>query len=104
MAVVVTPLALEFHITGGVNGSVNINPFFSLGGQMARKISDDTFENLFDPISSLEARNGRTEYRWIVCLNTGTDSIRDPHFYFLPKDENVDIEFSRLAVSAPVTI
>jgi hypothetical protein len=101
---VVTPLAVEFHITGGVNGSVNTNPFFSLGGQMAAKVLDDRFENLFDPVSSLEARNGRTEYRWIVCLNTGNDSIKNPHFYFLPKDENVDIEFSRLNVSAPVNI
>ena len=101
---VVTPLTVEFHITGGVNGSVNTNPFFSLGGQMAAKILDDRFENLFDPVSSLEARDGRTEYRWIVCLNTGSDAIRNPHFYFLPKDENVDIEFSRLSVSAAVTI
>lgn len=103
MAVVV-PLAVQFHITGGVNGSVNQNPFFSLGGQMAATILDDRFENLFDPVSSLEARDGRTEYRWIVCRNTGNDSIKSPHFYFLPKDVNVDIEFSRLAVSAPVEI
>ena len=101
---VVTPLAVEFHITGGVNGNVNTNPFFSLGGQMAAKILDDRFENLFDPVSSLEARDGRTEYRWIVCLNTGSDSIKSPHFYFLPKDENVDIEFSRLSVSAAVEV
>lgn len=103
MAVVV-PLAVAFHITGGVNGSANTNPFFSLGGQMAAAVLNDRFDNLFDPVSGLEARDGRTEYRWIVCRNTGNDSIKSPHFYFLPKDENIDIEFSKFAVSAPVTI
>jgi hypothetical protein len=100
----VTPLAIEFRITGGINGQTNTNPFQSLGGQMAARVIDDKLDNLFDPTSGLEARNGTTEYRWIVCWNTGTDPIKNPHFYFLPKDPNVDIEISRLAVSAPVGI
>ena len=101
---VVTPTAIEFHITGGVNGVTNTNPFLSLGGQMAAKILDDKLDNLFDPVSSSERFNGKTEYRWIVCWNTGNEPFKSPHFYFLPKDENVDIEISRLSVSAPVDI
>ena len=99
----VTPI-MEFHLTGGRIGAANTNPFESLGGQMAAKILDDKMENLFDPVSSTQQKSGITEYRWIVLLNTGTDPIINPHFYFLPKDENIDIELSRLAQSAPVSI
>lgn len=95
---------IKFHLTGGIAGSINTNPFLSLGGQMAVEILSDKLENLFDPVSSSEQNNGRTEYRWIVMNNLGQDSIVSPHFYFLPKDPYIDIEFSRLAVSAPVTI
>lgn len=101
---VVSPTALEFHLTGGINGQTNTNPFLSLGGQMAAKVLDDKLDNLFDPISSFEQSIGRTEYRWIVLLNNGTEPLKSPHFYFLPKDENVDIEISRLDVSVPVDI
>lgn len=104
MAAVVSPTQLEWHITGGITGTSNNNPFNSLGGQMAVKILDDKLDNLWDPVSFQEQTNGTEEYRWIVLLNTGNDPFKNPHFYFLPKDPNVDIEFSRLAVSAPVKI
>lgn len=95
---------LEWHITGGVKGSTNTNPFESLGGAMAVKIIDDKLDNLWDPASSLQARDGSEEYRWIVLWNTANEPFKNPHFYFLPKDPNIDIEFSRLSVSAPVKI
>jgi hypothetical protein len=101
---VVNPIAVEFRLTGGINGVTNTNPFLSLGGQMATKVLDDKIDNLFDPVSGLEAVQGTVEYRWIVCWNTSNEPIKQPRFYFLPKDPNVDIEISRLAVSAPVTI
>ena len=104
MAVVPPATTIEFHITGGINGQTNTNPFLSLGGQMAAKVLDDKLDNLFDPVSSGEQNNGRTEYRWIVCWNRGNEPFKNPHFYFLPKDENVDIEICRLAISAPVDI
>lgn len=104
MAAVVSPAQLEWHLTAGIRGATNTNPFDSLGGQMAAKILDDKLDNLFDPVSSQEQRDGSIEYRWVVLLNTGGDTFKNPHFYFLPKDPNVDIEFSRLAVSAPVSI
>lgn len=104
MAAVVSPAQLEWHLTAGIRGASNTNPFDSLGGQMAAQILDDKLDNLFDPVSSQEQKNGSIEYRWIVLQNKGTDSFKNPHFYFLPKDPNIGIEFSRLSVSAPVTI
>lgn len=101
---VVSPVQLEWHLTGGVTGSANTNPFLSLGGAMAAKIIDDKLDNLWDPASSQEQRDGSEEYRWIVLWNTSNEPFKNPHFYFLPKDPNVDIEFSRLSVSAPVKI
>ena len=103
MAVVV-PSALEFHITGGINGTTNTNPFMSLGGQMAALIQDNKLDNLFDPVSSFQQENGSIEYRWIVLFNNSGETIKNPHFYFMPKDPFTDIEFSRLALSAPVSI
>lgn len=103
-AVEVSPAQLEWHLTAGIRGATNTNPFDSLGGQMAAKILDDKLDNLFDPVSSQEQKNGSMEYRWIVLQNKGTDSFKNPHFYFLPKDPNIGIEFSRLAISAPVSI
>lgn len=104
MATVITNPALEFHLTGGINGATNTNPFQSLGGQMAALILDNRLDNLWDPVSTSQQEAGSTEYRWIVLFNNGNEVIKNPRFYFLPKDENVDIEFSRLAVSAPPTI
>lgn len=104
MALVITNPNLEFHITGGIYGQANTNPFTSLGGQMAAVIQNDKMSNLFDPASLLEQTQGRIEYRWIVLWNKGTEQIVKPHFYFMPKDDYVDIEFSRLAVGAPVKI
>lgn len=104
MAAIVSPTVLEWHLTGGSKGVSNNNPFDSTGGQMAVKILDDKLDNLFDPVSFQEQRDGTTEYRWIVLWNTSNDPFKNPHFYFLPKDPNVDIEISRLAVSAPVKI
>jgi predicted DNA-binding ArsR family transcriptional regulator len=103
-AVVISPAQLEWHLTGGIRGATNTNPFDSLGGQMAVKILDDKMDNLFDPVSAQEQKNGSIEHRWIVLQNKGTEPFKNPHFYFLPKDPNVDIEISRLSVSAPVTI
>lgn len=71
---------------------------------MAAMVISDRLDNLFDPASQQEQSQGRTEYRWIVLLNKSTEILRAPHFYFLPKDDYVDIEISRLAVGAPVTI
>ena len=104
MAAVVSPAQLEWHLTAGIRGATNTNPFDSLGGQMAAKILDDKMDNLFDPVSAQEQKNGSMEYRWIVLQNKGTEPFKNPHFYFLPKDPNIDIEFSRLAVSAAVSI
>lgn len=104
MALIIPNPAYEFHLTGGVNGVTNTNPFMSLGGQMAVKIISDKLDNLFDPISTVQQNLGITEYRWIVFLNTSTDTIKSPHFYFSPIDPFIDIEFSRLSLSAPVTI
>jgi hypothetical protein len=104
MALVIPNPAYEFRLTGGVNGQTNTNPFMSLGGQMAVKIISDKLDNLFDPISTNEQNLGRTEYRWIVFFNNSSDTIKNPHFYFSPKDTFIDIEFSRLAQSAPVSI
>jgi hypothetical protein len=104
MALVTPNPLLEFHITGGQLGASNTNPFFSLGGQMAALIANDKLDNLWDPVSSTQQEAGSTEYRWIVLYNKTTQTMKNPHFYFLPKDPNVDIEFSRLAVSAPVSI
>lgn len=103
MALVISP-TIRFHLTGGIVGSTNTNPFLSLGGQMAAQMFNDKLDNLFDPVSTQEQNNGRVEYRWIVCRNIGADPLLNPHFYFLPKDPYIDIEFSRLAVSAPVGI
>lgn len=99
----VTP-QLEWRLTGGITGASNTNPFNSLGGQMAAKILDDKLDNLWDPVSSLQQRDGSEEYRWIILWNTATEPFRNAHFYFLPKDPNVDLEISRLAVSFPVKI
>lgn len=104
MALVIPDPAFEFHLTGGVNGVTNTNPNMSLGGQMAAKIINDKLDNLFDPISTNQQNLGSTEYRWIVFLNTKNESIKAPHFYFSPKDPFIEIEFSRLSVSAPPTI
>lgn len=104
MALIIPNPAYEFRLTGGVNGQTNTNPFMSLGGQMAVKIISDKLDNLFDPISTSQQGLGSTEYRWIVFFNTSNDTIKNPHFYFSPKDSFIDIEFSRLALSAPVTI
>lgn len=104
MALIIPNPSYEFRLTGGVNGQVNTNPFMSLGGQMAIKIISDKLDNLFDPISTVQQTLGSTEYRWIVFFNTSTDTIKNPHFYFSPKDPFIEIEFSRLALSAPVTI
>ena len=107
MAIVVippTPDSVEFHLTGGVNGVANANPNMSLGGQMAVKIIGDKLDNLFDPISTVQQNTGSVEYRWIVLFNNSTETIKAPRFYFMPKDPFIDIEFSRLALSAPVTI
>lgn len=104
MALVIPNPNLEFHITGGIFGAVNTNPFMSLGGQMAALIQNDKLDNLWDPASRAEQVNGRTEYRWIVLWNKGNDILKSPHFYFLPKDDNIEIEISRLAVGAPVGI
>ena len=104
MALVIPNAAYEFRLTGGVNGQTNTNPFMSLGGQMAIKIINDKIDNLFDPISTNQQTAGSTEYRWIVFYNSSNESIKNPHFYFSPKDPYIDIEFSRLALSAPVTI
>lgn len=104
MAVVVNPQTIEFHLTGGITGVTNANPFASLGGQMAVKVLDDKLDNLFDPVSTVQQEEGIIEYRWIVILNTSAETIKNPHLYFMPKDNNIDIEISRLALSAPVTI
>jgi len=104
MALIIPNPAYEFRLTGGVNGQTNTNPFMSLGGQMAIKIISDKLDNLFDPISTNQQANGSTEYRWIVFFNTSSDTIKNPHFYFSPKDPFIEIEFSRLSLSAPVTI
>jgi hypothetical protein len=104
MALVIPNPAYEFHLTGGIIGVTNTNPFMSLGGQMATRILTDKMDNLFDPISTNQQSIGSTEYRWIVFLNTSTETIKSPHFYFSPKDPFIDIEFSRLALSAPVSI
>lgn len=104
MAVVTSP-SLEFHLTGGINGQSNNNPFASLGGIMAlSKIQEGKMDNLWDPVSSGQQIEGLTEYRWIVLWNTGTEPFNNAHFYFMPKDDNVDIEFSRIAMSQPVEI
>lgn len=104
MALIIPNAAYEFHLTGGVNGQTNTNPFMSLGGQMAVKIISDKLDNLFDPLSTSQQSTGSTEYRWIVFLNTSSETVKNPHFYFSPIDPFIDIEFSRLALSAPVTI
>ena len=104
MAVVTPSPSLYFHLTGGVNGSQNNNPYMSLGGVMARAILSDKLDNLFDPISSTQQNEGSIEYRWIILLNNGTEPLKSPHFYFSPKDPYIDIELSRLAVGAAVTI
>lgn len=104
MALVVPNPQLVFHMTGGLIGSANTNPFESLGGQMASQIQNDKLDNLFDPTSSQEQNAGRTEYRWIVLWNKSSDIFKAPHFYFLPKDDYVDIEISRLAVGAAVGV
>jgi hypothetical protein len=103
MAVVVSP-QLEFHLTGGINGATNTNPYLSLGGVMATVLKDNRMDNLWDPISTQEQSEGWIEYRWIVLFNNRQEPLKNPHFYFIPKDPYVDIEFSRLAVSYPVTI
>jgi len=101
-----TPItnAITWSLTGGIVGVTNTNPFLSLGGQRAATIISGQMDNLFDPVSSTEQSAGKTEYRWITCRNISTEIIREPHFYFLPKDDNIDIEFSKLSVSAPVSI
>lgn len=104
MALVIPNPSYEFRLTGGVNGSTNTNPYLSLGGQMANKILNDKLDNLFDPIGTSQQSNGSTEYRWIVFFNNTNETIKNPHFYFSPKDPYIDIEFSRFALSAPVTI
>ena len=104
MALVIPNPAYEFHLTGGINGASNTNPFLSLGGQMAVKIISDKLDNLFDPVGTSQQNLGSTEYRWIILFNNSNDTIKNPHFYFSPKDPFIDIEFSRLAVSAPVGI
>jgi len=104
MALVVPSANIEWRITGGINGVTNSNPWLSLGGQMASVLQSDKMDNLWDPASGIERINGRTEYRWIVCWNKGNESIKNPHFYFQPRDPYVELEFSRLAVSAPVGI
>lgn len=106
MAVVVpVPDNVEFHLTGGLNGVDNTNPNMSLGGQMATlKIIGDKLDNLFDPVSTVQQTNGSIEYRWIVLYNNSTETIKAPRFYFMPKDPFIEIEFSRLAVGAAVTI
>ena len=98
------PVVLEWHITGGIFGQANANPFMSLGGQMAAKVLDDKLDNLFDPVGTIEQTKGSTEYRWIVLYNAGGELFRNPHFYFLPKNPNIDIEICRLEVSTPVRI
>lgn len=95
---------VRFYITGGIFGTTNKNPFFSLGGQQAALVTDDKLDNLFDPVSSNEQTNGRTEYRWITVQNRGTEPFLSPHFYFLPKDPYVDIELSRLGINIPPKI
>lgn len=104
MALVVPNPAYEFRLTGGVNGQTNTNPFLSLGGQMATKILNDKLDNLWDPVGTSEQNTGKIEYRWIVFWNTSNDTLKSPHFYFSPKDPFIDIEFSRLSLSAPVGI
>jgi hypothetical protein len=104
MAIVTPTPNIKFHLTGGINGATNTNPFLSLGGQMAAEIQSDKMDNLWDPVSGQDQRNGITEYRWIICYNAGTDPVRNAHFYFQPRDKYVEMEFSRLAVSAPVQI
>jgi hypothetical protein len=95
---------VRFYITGGIFGQANKNPFFSLGGQQAALVVDNKLDNLFDPVSSDEQNKGKTEYRWITVQNRGTEPCLNPHFYFLPKDPNIEIEICRLPISQPVSI
>jgi hypothetical protein len=104
MALVIPEPKLEFHLTGGINGSTNTNPFLSLGGTMAAPIKDNKLDNLFDPITTQEQSEGWVEYRWIILYNNRNEPLKNPHFYGMPKDPYMDIEFSRLAVSFPVSI
>lgn len=104
MALVIPNPAYEFHLTGGINGISNTNPNLSLGGQMAAKIIGDKIDNLFDPVGTSQQSTGSTEYRWMVFFNNSNDTVKNPHFYFSPKDPFIDIEFSRLSLSAPVSI
>lgn len=93
----VTATDLEWHLTGGTS---NTNPFLSLGGEMSTsKIPGTNINQLWDDVTSGQANEGIVEYRWIVLLNKGNDTFRNPHFYFIPKDPNVDLEISRLPLN-----
>ena len=90
----VTSGDLEWHLTGGTS---NTNPFLSLGGEMSTtQIPKTEIHQLWDAITSTQATEGIVEYRWIVLMNKGKDTFRNPRFYFVPKDPRVDIELSRL--------
>jgi hypothetical protein len=92
----------EFRLTGG---TTNGNPFLSLGGLMSNtKITDGKISNLWDDVSQIQYTEGVTEYRWFVFYNNGSDVLKTPHFYFLPKDDYVDIEFSKLPLGIPPTL
>lgn len=97
----VTETQLEWHLTGGTS---NTNPFLSLGGEMSTtQIPKTAIHQLWDPVSSLQQQEGSVEYRWIALQNKGAETYRNPHFYFVPKDPNVDMEISRLPINVAPT-
>ncbi|MBS3648879.1 hypothetical protein KEU06_09695 [Pseudaminobacter sp. 19-2017] len=95
---------VKWRLSGGV---ANNNPHASLGGEMsAVDVTPGVLNNLFDPVSSPEAQNGKTEYRCVYVLNNhASDTLIDVRAYIQAQTPNtgttIDIALAPTSGAAP---